>query len=194
MAEKKTNAPRTPAAEAAGTDDRIDDAIASVETLYQAVTGKIPPPLGEDTEAPIPVERDPGEFLGEQLERLLVALPQGDLPGAEPAAPAWSPPVSVWEDEREMVVCLDLAGVPKSQVKLVVEGNCLFVRGGRPAANDGMRLAFSERPLGPFERRVLLPPRVSPAEPEARLRDGVLEIRLDKRPSGAAARREIPLA
>ena len=187
MPEKKNPAVEASAVPAAEASARLDQVIASIEQFYQAVTGTNPPPLGEKAYATIPVERDPGEFVSEQLERLLATLQQ---PAASAAA-AWTPPVSVWESEREMVVCLDLAGVKRDEVDLAVEGNALIVRGRRPASNDGLSLRLSERPLGPFERRVLLPRRVNPAEPDAQLRDGVLEIRMTKLAPEAAGRREV---
>jgi HSP20 family protein len=189
MPEKKNPAPGvTP--EAGEAASKVDDVIASVEGFYQALTGRTPPPASESPFSPIPVERDPGEFVTEQLGRLLQSLQR---PAAALAAP-WSPPLSVWEDERELVISLDLAGVARNEVELTLEGNALTVRGRRPLVDDGLRLRLSERPLGPFERRVFLPQRILPTEANAQLRDGVLEIHLAKPPAETAAPREIRVA
>jgi HSP20 family protein len=170
---------------------QVDEAIGSMERLYTALTGKTPPAPGEQAYAPIPVERDAAEFVGEQIERLRSALderqsaPRGF--GVE-----WSPAVSVWEEDQELVLCLDLAGVRREDLRLAVQGNQLTVRGQRAAAFDGHRLRLNERPLGPFARTFVLPPTVQ-GEPKAQLREGVLEIRLVKGRDAAAERKEVPV-
>jgi HSP20 family protein len=91
-----------------------------------------------------------------------------------------------------MVLYVDLPGVRRQDVEVALDDGVLSVRGRRPADLDGARLRWNERPLGSFERRVVLPPRVDRSEPAARLEDGVLEVRLGKlqREQGAG-RREI---
>ena len=165
----------------------IDPIIASLERVYQAVTGASAPSATEEAYAPIPVERDPGEYVSQRLEMLLETLRQ-----PAPAAASWSPPLTVWESEQEMVLSVDLPGVKRRDLELELEADVLTVRGRRPADHDGARLRMSERPLGPFERRVLLPPRIDRSAPRARLEDGVLEVRLGKLHADALAqRREI---
>ena len=166
----------------------IDPLIASVERVYQALTGGPPPPLSEEAYAPIPVERDPGEYVSQHFEQLIEALQQ-----PSPArGGASSPPLTVWENEREMVLHVDLPGVKRQDLELSLDADVLSVRARRPSEPDGARLRFNERPLGFFERRVVLPSRVDRGEPSARLEDGVLEIRLAKpQRDRAAGRREI---
>jgi HSP20 family protein len=186
MAQKESVA--NPIDVAAPTAVQVDEAIAGMERLYTALTGKTPPAPGEQPYAPIPVELDAAEFVGEQVERLRRAL---EGPVAAPAQTAgWSPPVSVWEKDEELVLAVDLAGVRREDLRLAVEGRLLTVRGQRPAAFDGHRLRLSERPLGAFARTFVLPPTVE-SEPKAQLRDGVLEIRLAK--GRGAERKEVPV-
>src|SRR5579864_4190781 len=100
---------------------RIDEAIASVERLYQALTGSQAPPTSEEPDAPIPVEKDAAEFVTERLDRLIDALGQSlGQPGAqgEPAGTpatetAWSPPIAVWENADGLMVHLDVPGVSR---------------------------------------------------------------------------------
>ena len=183
--EKKT--PAIGIAEDGEAAARLDRVIAGVEKVYEALTGASPPAGGE-IPTQIPVERQPGEFVSERLERLLAALQQ-------PMAPTgWSPPVSVWEGERDMVICVEVAGVKPDEVALSVEANALILRGSRGASDDGLKLLFSERPLGTFERRILVPQRVDLTSPDAQLVDGVLEIRLPKVVPTAVGRREVRVA
>ncbi len=104
----------------------------------------------------------------------------------------WAPPVTVWEDDRELVVCLDVAGARREDLRLTVDGNRLTVEGQRPVAFDGLRLRLAERPLGTFARRFVFSTPLA-GEPQARLELGLLEIRLAKAPGLAPERREIPV-
>lgn len=160
----------------------VDEAIAGVERLYRVVTGRTPPP-SDDTYAPIPVERDPAEVVAERVDRLLDAL------GGATETPTlrWSPPMTVWEDERGLLVCLDVAGVGRRDLEVSLDGEVLTVSGRRASSREAMRLRGSERPLGPFVRQIVLPRTPPAAEISAQLRDGVLEILVPQRTSGRGA-------
>lgn len=178
--------------EAAGPDDAVDRTIASIETLYRSLTGNSPPSPGERPYAPIPVERNPEEYVAGQMERLSSALGAG---GSTPAAGlAWSPPAAVWEDDRELVVCLDLPGVGPECVEVAMDGSLLSVFGTRPERHDGHRLRLREGPHGPFARRFALPPRVADAETRALMADGILEVHLTKSQSETPGPRRVPIA
>jgi HSP20 family protein len=171
----------------------LEETIGKVEDLYRAVTGSAPPDSGVST--PIPVERDPTRFVEEQVDRLLSLLSPA---AGEPAVFPWSPPVSVWENDREFVVSADVAGVSRNDIEVKVHGNRLTIRGRRPSAfSDDHRLRASERPFGPFERTVLLPPairgREGSAPVDARLREGELEIRIVKEGTAAEGAKKIPI-
>jgi len=176
------------------TSTGIEEAIGKVEELYRAVTGKNPPE-NENSYAPIPVERDPTRFVEEQMDRLLTML---SAPEQEAAALSWSPPVSLWENEKEFLVSVDLAGVARNDVEVRLQDNVLTVSGKRPASflNDH-RLRASERPFGPFRRHVVLPPalraRDTATQIQAQMRDGQLEIRILKEGTAAEGPKKIPV-
>jgi HSP20 family protein len=154
----------------------IDETIGRVEELYQRVTGA-PLPGSEGLYAPIPAERDPGEYVEEQLNRLL-----GMLGGwASPSSPAWAPPVSISESESEILVEADLPGVGRDQVTVTVLGSALVLAGTRPVTRgNGTQVRQNERTLGPFRRVLMLPPGMHVGDPAAQMKDGVLEIRIQK--------------
>jgi HSP20 family molecular chaperone IbpA len=166
----------------------VDDAIASMEKLYETLTGS-PPADGDSTRTPIPVERDPGDFVSERLERLVHALGQ-PLPAT---GREWSPPIVVWESPQEIVACVDLPGIKRADVEVVDEGDALTVRGELKAAHDGLKLQFAERPLGRFRRQILLPRRARASAVKARLVDGVLEIRIPRESGSSAGGRKIEI-
>jgi HSP20 family protein len=155
----------------------IDETIGRIEDLYQTMTGKAIP-AGEAVYAPIPVERDPAEHVEEQLNRLLGMLGQFSSP--YPVSPAWIPRISVSENETDVVIDVDLPGVGRDEVNVTVQGNALIVNGTRPAPSEnGAQVWQNERPLGPFRRVVSIPPQRA-GEPAAQMKDGVLEIRIQK--------------
>jgi HSP20 family protein len=147
---------------------------------------------------PIPVERDPTRFVEEQVDRLLTML----SPSAPEMEVPWTPPVSVWENDREFVVSVDVAGVSRNDVDVKVQGDRLTISGRRRTPyTDDHRLRASERPFGAFQRTVLLPPVVRRREGregnvpiDARIRDGELEITVVKEGTAAESARKIPIA
>jgi len=172
----------------------IDETIENVEKLYQAVTGR-PAPPADTVYAPIPAEKDPVEHVEEQLSRLLSAVGQSVQGGdALWQGASWAPPLSIWESDREMLLSFEVPGVSREHVEIVLQGNLLTIRGQRPSAKGDAKLRASERPLGPFRRTVPLPIAVKSTEPNAQLRDGILEIRIPKEPRENSAPRPIPLS
>src|SRR5262245_50310424 len=167
----------------------IDETIGQVERLYRAVTGT-DAPATDAAYAPIPAEKDPTQHVEEQLGRLIEMLGPTASPG--PAAASWTPRVSVWEGEAEVLVCIDLPGLKREQVEVLVQGNTVTVSGSRGAARDGLRLRSCEHGLGAFRRTFFLPGGIRGSEPAAQMRDGGLEIRW-QRPREAAAPRAVPI-
>jgi len=170
----------------------IDHTIARIEHLYRTITGM--PPTASDTEAPyapIPPERDPVAHVEEQIERLLYALQVPFTPGA---ARAEMPPMSVSENGNEFLVFIDLPGVDRERLDVSVRGDTLVVAGDRPGpAVNGHRVRVVERPFGAFRRALRLPPEANAADTSARLKDGVLEIRIPRGTDGTGSSRSVPV-
>ena len=97
-------------------------------------------------------------------------------------APAWEPPIDVFEDEREIVVVVAMPGVAAERIHVALDGATLVVRGTRALPVDGARyrLRQLEIPYGAFERRFALPTGTfEVGRPE--LVHGCLVLRLGKR-------------
>jgi len=97
-------------------------------------------------------------------------------------APAWEPPIDVFEDEREIVVVVAMPGVAAERIHVALDGATLVVRGTRTLPFDGTRyrLRQLEIPYGAFERRIPLPHgRLEVGRPE--VEQGCLTLRLRKR-------------
>ncbi|HKD10597.1 MAG TPA: Hsp20/alpha crystallin family protein [Thermoanaerobaculia bacterium] len=166
------------------TTTEIDRTIDRMEQFYRSVTGRDAPPV-DTGYAPIPAEKDPAEYVEKQLGRLLQML---EGTPANASAPAWRPPMSVKEGDRQILIRIDLPGVPRDQVRVTTQGNVLTVSGERAQSDDGeLRLLWRERPSGPFRRTLWIPGGLGPSEPSAELKAGVLEIRITRETSESSA-------
>ena len=175
--------------------ETIDETIGQIERLYRTLTGREAPPGGEQPYAAIPPERAPEEHVGEQLDRLVESL--GELSGRRSALAPWTPPVSVWETPKEVLILVDLPGVTREAVKLHVTQGMLEVTGervARPAsATDSAKLVYLEHGKGTFRRVMPLPPGVAVDELQAQMKDGVLEVRMP-RAAAASSAKTVPVS
>ncbi|MFZ5511685.1 MAG: Hsp20/alpha crystallin family protein [Pseudomonadota bacterium] len=111
------------------------------------------------------------------------------------------PAISSWgvlageveETKRELVVRIEVPGMNKADLEVVVQGNRLVVSGEKRAAreeeSDGFY--FSERAYGYFQRIVPLPRQADPDSARASYDNGVLTVRLKK--TGEETRRRLPI-
>lgn len=104
---------------------------------------------------------------------------------------AFRPAVDIYEDEDGIHVTAELAGVKPEDIKVEVENKVLTISGQRKLDHDEKREGYHrvERHYGSFSRSFALSDEVSADEIEAKYENGVLNLRLPKRP--AAKRREI---
>jgi HSP20 family molecular chaperone IbpA len=156
----------------------IEQAIVEVERLYRAVTGE-EVPKSETPYAPIPAERNPMQYVEEQLEKLvgILARPPLDIVGPPPI----TPPLSLWETETQFVFQLDRPGVSRERVQVEFRDRSLDVFGTRPMIlRERCRPLISERSFSSFHRIIPLPQGVEARMPSIEIIDGVLELRIDK--------------
>ena len=115
------------------------------------------------------------------MERLL-----RDLKPSEPRT-AWTPRADLYETSEEFVVTLELPGVEREEIEIVVEGLYLSLSGVRPEppAEGCMRWHQMEIAHGPFERVVALPQEADTERITAIYEDGFLTIRIPRGPGGA---------
>ena len=167
--------------------EQIDSAIGNIEQLYRSVVGREAPPAGETPFAPIPPEKDPQQHVEEQLDRLLGVL--GAVP-AKAGKRMWAPCISAWEGPQEIVLFVDLPGVSRERVNVSLTRGWLEVSGERdlPVSPDTseLRPRWVEVGTGRFHRVVPLPLDALAEQLQARLQEGVLEIRIPRTPAVAA--------
>ena len=97
----------------------------------------------------------------------------------------------VFEDERRVVVRLEVPGMEKSELDVEVEDNTLIVRGEKRFQREETegRYRVLQCAYGSFRRAVPLPAHVLADQAKASYRDGVLRVELPKQ-RGAAPKRQ----
>jgi HSP20 family protein len=104
---------------------------------------------------------------------------------------SWTPNVNLYESETAYLVCVDLAGVDKNKIDLLVADGRLKLRGQRqvPCCPDGedeaaakrYRVHLMEIDHGGFAREVELPADVIHEKIAANYRNGLLWIEIPKK-------------
>ena len=115
--------------------------------------------------------------------------PQARPTPAAVSRPAWraAPELDLYESDTELLVLLNVPGASAASIDVQVIANELHVRAEQAAATGHTDIA-----RGAFERRFELPAEVDASSAAAELRDGVLEVRLQKKAS--ARRVKIPVS
>ena len=159
-------------------NEPIDAAIDQVERLFRSVTGRDTPPVGEEPYATIPPEKNPEEHIQEQMDRLTEKL--AEISGTPSVGSQWNPPIALWEGKNEVLITVDLPGVPRESVQVEVSLGVLVITGQRqiraPEEKEPFQLRYVEHPIGKFRRTLPLPLGAHTDGLEARMRDGVLEL------------------
>jgi HSP20 family protein len=94
----------------------------------------------------------------------------------------WLPSLDIHDADKEVTVHADLPGLKKEQVKIDLHGNKLVISGenNQESSFDDKGWKVRERSYGKFERSVLLPKSIDPENVQAKLNDGVLEVKVGK--------------
>ncbi len=94
--------------------------------------------------------------------------------------PYMEPPVDIYHTDTEVVVLMEIAGIPEEEIELEVEGRSMVVRGRRKPLSGRPSRVYSQMEIthGAFQRDLLLPSEVNAEAAKAVYKDGILEITL----------------
>lgn len=140
-----------------------------------------------------PRQDDPLQDLQRQVERLFHDLVYHRHPASHFSEPNWAPPADLVVTEKGARVILELAGVPREAVKVLLRGRTLEVSGRRqpPQEPTGAHYHRAEIFFGDFRRVIELPWDADEDSIQANYRDGMLEIQLQ--PVRATEATDIPV-
>ncbi len=105
----------------------------------------------------------------------------------------WYPATDAYETDTEFVIRMDLSGVNREDIQVIMRSRIVHVRGLRRDDTPPGRKTFHkmEIAMGPFARSIQVPESFAAAAAAATYRDGVLEIRLKARPRAKAQEHQI---
>ena len=94
----------------------------------------------------------------------------------------WSPALDAFEDKDKYVVSLEVPGLKKEDLNVVVHDGVLTVSGERKSEKDVKEgtVHRTERIYGKFSRSVSLPSAVKADKVEAAYKDGILTVEVPK--------------
>jgi HSP20 family protein len=182
----------------------IEQAIVTVKSIYEKLTGVPVPEATNQPYAQIPPEVEAEGYVVDKAKELfqtIDALKARSLPRAPivpqretgaRALPAMPIPCAVVRGEKQLRFVLEMPGVPRQSIDVSVEGSTLRVVAERPliSVERGEQVIASDLAAGRLERVFTLPALASSEDVSAELQDGTLTIRV-KLPASATARQRI---
>jgi len=169
---------------------QVNQALNDVRDLYLKLVGTPAPELQPGYYVPFPPGVDPVDHAVEEIQKLKQLTEEV---AALPTPATWIPRADCFASKEAWTVCLEIPGVKREDVKVVVDGGECLVRGERklPVRASALRPLSLERPWGPFERRFLLPAGAHAEKLTASYADGVLQLKLAVEGAGIPERKEI---
>ena len=106
------------------------------------------------------------------------------------------PAVDVYEDEKKVVIKLEVPGIEEKDLDVSVENNTLTVKGERKFAAEEKEENFHriERRYGSFYRAFTLPSTVDTETIDAKYDAGVLKLELKKKPEAQPKQIKVNIA
>jgi len=100
------------------------------------------------------------------------------------AAASFAPPVDIYEDEKKVVLKLEVPGIDEKDLDVRMENHTLTVKGERKMEKEEKEENFHriERRYGSFFRAFTLPSTVDAEHIKADYNSGVLKLELTKKP------------
>jgi HSP20 family protein len=130
---------------------------------------------------------DPFTELSRLQDEMLKVWNQDERGATGAQALAFRPPVDIIEGKDAIWLKAELPGVKPEEVHIEIEKNVLTLRGERKSEERVDKDAFYrfERRFGAFARSFVLPETVDGGAIDAELKDGVLSVKLPKKPTEA---------
>ena len=168
----------------------LHQALDELKGLHHKILQRPAPELGPQSYLPFPPGVDPLQHALHEVEWLKKISERMEL---APRPAAWVPPADCFLTDDEFVAQLELPDVAREDVHVFVAGTECVVRGERkpPEKLGRIRPVSLERQWGLFERRFVVPVDAQLDAMNARLLEGVLELRVPLRTADVPREHEI---
>jgi HSP20 family protein len=158
----------------------IEQALEEIRALHEQITRSLGPDAALQSVQPPPAGRDPVARMLQEVARLRQAVERTCAANQSEEPVAWVPRASIYGGEAGSKIVLEIPGVTRQDVSIIVTGSELVVRGKREPsdAECGLKPIVVEQFWGAFERRFPVPAWSTPESISARCTHGLLEITL----------------
>ncbi len=122
--------------------------------------------------------------LGDELGRLFWGLGRHLPQTEEGTTVSFVPAIDVLEDEQQMMIRAELPGLKREDIKIRMREGVLTLSGEKKFEHETKENNYYriERSYGSFARSFTLPNTVDHGKIQATMKDGVLELRIPKKP------------
>jgi HSP20 family protein len=106
------------------------------------------------------------------------------MPGLSNYSSALQPRTDILEKDKQFIIDLELPGIKKDEVNIVLEKGMLSIGGEKKEFDFGeeeISYLKNERYFGKFERKFKLPENIDADSIEAKFEDGILSISINKK-------------
>jgi HSP20 family molecular chaperone IbpA len=105
------------------------------------------------------------------------------------------PAIDVFETESNITLLADMPGVPREQLEIHVEGDSLLIEGEAQAQTRAdLEPVWAEARVPRYRRSFTLSRELDTSRIEAKLKDGVLTLRIPKQAQAQARRVQVAVA
>ncbi len=90
--------------------------------------------------------------------------------------------VDVYETDKEIVIQSAIAGIKINQIDISLENDIIIIKGERenPCKDKERSYFLKECYWGPFSKEIILPREIDTSRIDAKIKDGILTIRMPK--------------
>jgi HSP20 family protein len=92
----------------------------------------------------------------------------------------WNPAVNVYQDKDRFTVVVELPGLKKEEIEILLHDDTLTIAGERKREESSAQEFLTERLYGKFQRSLTLPTAVDAEKVKANYKDGLLQVVLPK--------------
>lgn len=159
------------------------------ELLDRPLAGRPTPSFTETVIEPLSRLRNEVDRLFEDFPTrwpsVRLSLPTGML----------TPAVEMTETKSAYKLSIEVPGMDAADIEMHVHDGAIVISGEKKERRDEDEkgYSYSERSYGAFERRLELPPLADEQGIKAKVRNGVLEIKVPKKPDAEAKRQRIEI-
>ncbi len=127
-----------------------------------------------------PSSFDGGDYFSARMRELMAGLCRS---ASEEEGQGWSPAVDIVETEEEVVIVVEMAGVKRDDLKVIIDGELVRIYGQRHSAFTRAPARFHrlEIETGAFARSFRISVPFASDQVQANLEDGLLFVRLPKK-------------